>query len=98
MSDFSSTEALQVQHDLAQQRFIAVVDGHRCVADYRMAGKVMQMVHTAVHPSLRGRGIAAALVGTALQYAREGGLQVDPICSYVRVYINRHPETRDLLG
>lgn len=98
MSDSPSIHELQIRHDLARQQFVAEVDGHRCVADYRMAGKVMQMVHTAVHPSLRGRGIAGALVGTALQYAREGGLQVDPICSYVRVYINRHPETRDLLG
>lgn len=98
MEDSTSNIPLQVRHEPEKQRFVADIDGHLCVSEYRMAGNVMQMVYTGVHPSLRGRGIAASLVDTALLYAREGGLTVDPICSYVRVHMNRHPETRDLLG
>ncbi len=56
----------------------------------------MQMVHTGVHPSLQGQGIAAKLVVAALAHARENELRIDPVCSYVRVYMDRHPETADL--
>ena len=61
-----------------------------------MDGQVMRMTHTFVHPSLEGRGIAAALVGAAFEHAREKGLKVQPLCSYVYAYMQRHPETRDL--
>ena len=96
MSQFQ-IEPSQVRHEPDKQRFVADIDGHRCVADYRVRGDVMQMVHTGVDPSLQGRGIAAALVDAALKHARSAGLRVDPICSYVRVYMARHSETRDLL-
>ena len=48
-------------------------------------------------PALRGRGIAAALVHAALAHARERGLKVRPDCSYAEAYMQRHPETLDLL-
>jgi uncharacterized protein len=45
---------------------------------------------------LEGRGIAAQLVQAALQWARSEGLKVDPVCSYVDVYMRRHSEWQDL--
>ena len=85
-----------VHHNAAQQRFECSVEDRLCVADYRLTGRVMQMTHTGVHPSLEGRGIAAALVAAALEHARSQGFKVDPLCSYVRVYMQRHPDTRSL--
>ena len=85
-----------IRHNAAQQRFECTVEGHLCVADYRLAGRGMQMTHTGVHPCLEGRGIAAALVGAALEHARAQGFKVDPVCSYVRVYMQRHPDTQPL--
>ena len=86
----------EIQHHTARHRFECTVEGRLCVADYRMAGNVMQMTHTGVHPSLEGRGIAAALVAVALAHARTHGFKVDPQCSYVRSYMQRHPETLSL--
>ena len=88
--------ALDIQHLPDQQTFAVVVDGHRCVADYRLDGRTMRMTHTFVHPALEGRGIAAQLVQAAFTWARAQGHQVDPVCSYVRVYLKRHPEWHDL--
>ena len=68
------------------------------MADYRVDGRVMTMHHTYVPPALAGRGIAANLVGVALAHARDQGLQVRPTCSYVARYMQRHPETLDLLA
>ena len=85
-----------IEHNTELHRFECTVEGHVCVADYRLAGRVMQMTHTGVHSSLEGRGIAAALVAEALAHARKHGFKVDPRCSYVRSYMQRHPETLSL--
>jgi uncharacterized protein len=85
-----------VQHNIEQQRFECTVDGLLCVADYRLTAGVMHMTHTEVPPALGGRGIAAALVAAALEHARSAKLKVNPACSYVRLYMQRHPETHAL--
>lgn len=88
----------EIRHNTSQQRFECTVDGQPCVARYRLNGKVMVMSHTGVPPPLEGRGIAAALVRAALEHALATGLKIDPACSYVRVYMQRHPETQSLLA
>jgi uncharacterized protein len=95
--------SLEIQHDTARGRFEALVDGHRCVCDYRIEDgnandrRVMAIVHTGVPSAVGGRGIAAELVAAALAWARSQSLKVDPVCSYVAVYMKRHWETQDLL-
>lgn len=86
-----------VVHNKAAQRFEAVVDGQLSKVNYRIDEGVMRLVHTEVPHALEGRGIAAAMVKAALEHAREHGLKVAPVCSYVRVYMRRHPETQGLL-
>jgi len=87
---------ITVRHNTAQQRFEAEVEGQLCVADYHLSDGVMVMSHTHVPTQVEGRGIAAEIVRTALDYAREQRLRVDPQCSYVRAYMQRHPDTQDL--
>ena len=41
--------------------------------------------------------VAADLVQAALDFARSQGLRVRPTCSYVASYMQRRPETQDLL-
>ncbi len=87
-----------IEHLIERGRFQAVVEGATCVADYRLQGDVMLITHTEVAPRLQGRGIAAALVQAALDHAREQGLKVNPLCSYARAHMQRHPATHDLLA
>jgi predicted GNAT family acetyltransferase len=87
-----------VQHDEAASRFFVQVDGQLCVCDYRLQDGVVHFTHTEVPPALSGRGIAAALVKTALDWAAAQGLRVRPLCSYVAVYMRRHPQTQALLA
>ncbi len=86
-----------IEHVPERSRFQTVVEGKTCVCDYRLVAGVMQLTHTLVPPPLEGRGIAAALVAAALAHARSEGLKVNPLCSYVQLYMRRHPETQDLL-
>ena len=87
-----------VEHLIERDRFQAVIEGATCVADYRLEGGVMIITHTEVAPRLQGRGIAAALVQAALAHARDHGLKVNPLCSYARAYMQRHPDTQALLA
>ena len=88
----------QIEHRADPGRFQTVVESHLCVVDYELDGGVMAITHTEVPPALEGRGIAAALIRAALAHARETGLKVRPLCSYARVYMQRHPETATLLA
>jgi uncharacterized protein len=87
-----------VTHNSAQSRFELQRGPHVCVADYHIDAGVMHLTHTWVDPSLQGQGIAAALVDAAIRHARDQGLRIHPACSYVKTYMQRHPETQDLLA
>ena len=90
--------SVAVTHNAARQRFEATDEGQLCVADYQLRGNVVWMTHTRVPPAVGGRGIAAELVRVALAWADEKGYTVEPSCSYVEVYMRRHPETLKLLA
>jgi uncharacterized protein len=92
------TSTFGVRHNKAAHRFEVAVDGEVARADYRIDGSVMQMFHTEVPVAFEGRGIAASLVRAAIDYARENGLKILPACSYVRVYMRRHPEAESVLA
>ena len=87
-----------VTHNASRHRFEATVEGHLCVADYQLRGDVLWMTHTGVPTAVGGRGVAAELVRTALAWAADKGYRVVPSCSYVEVYMRRHPETLRLLA
>lgn len=90
-------QSLVVQHEPLLQRFELRIDGLRCELDYQLTGQTMRIHHTGVPVALQGRGLAAVLAAAALAEARRRGWRVQPICSYVRTYMRRHPETQDLL-
>lgn len=87
-----------IHHNADAGRFEATIDGLLARCDYRLSDGVMLLTHTEVPPALEGRGIAAALVRTALEHAAREGLRVRPMCSYVRLYLARHPQYRGLVG
>ena len=86
----------RIDHRPEHSRFEATVEGQLCVAEYELHDDVMHMVHTVVPPAVGGRGIAAALVAAAVEHAKAQGLRIKPVCTYVRAYMQRHPETQAL--
>jgi predicted GNAT family acetyltransferase len=57
----------------------------------------MLISHTGVSPVLRGQGIAMKLVQAATEYARQNGIKVVPVCSYVRWAYDNNSGLRDVL-
>jgi predicted GNAT family acetyltransferase len=72
-----------------RERFELRIDGALVgVADYHRDVDTITFTHTEVDSELRGRGLAAVLVGAALEASAQAGLNVEPVCSYVRDFIN----------
>lgn len=55
------------------------------------------LVHTEVIPEHRGKGVGDALARFALDDARRRGLRVIATCPFVTAYVQRHPETHDIV-
>ncbi len=87
-----------------EKRYEITVDGRRAgFAAYRDRpggegpGQRRVFVHTEIHPHLEGQGVAAVLVEAALDDVRRSGRRAVPVCPYVAVYVNRHPEYADIV-
>ena len=87
-----------VRDNPAEHRFELRVDGQLAVATYRREGDILVLEHTGVPEALEGHGVGSRLIEGALAAVRARGLKVEPACPFVAAYIERHPESQDLLS
>jgi uncharacterized protein len=87
-----------VIHNEQARRFEAAVDGLHSLLTYRRFPDRMVLQHTEVPTALEGRGLAAKLTRTALNFARANHLRVVPLCPYVSSFLRRHSEYQDLIS
>jgi predicted GNAT family acetyltransferase len=94
-----SSQPATVTHQPDQSRFAVMQDGETAELTYRGGadGEPIVFTHTGVPAALEGRGIGSALAKAGLEYARANNLEVVPLCSFVRSYIERKPEYQDLV-
>ena len=85
--------------DVPERGRFEVRVGERVVglASYHVDNGLMTLPHTEVDPSMGGRGLGKLLVAGVLDAARERGLHVLPYCSFIRHYIQQHPEYVELV-
>ncbi|MGY5849885.1 GNAT family N-acetyltransferase [Salegentibacter sp. F14] len=57
---------------------------------------ILTIDHTEVKPELEGQGIAGRLLKRAVEYAREQGFKVDPLCPYAEVQFERNESYQDV--
>ena len=80
------------------QRYEAIQDDALAgFIDYVVKSGRIALVHTEVLPAHQGQGIGERLIQFALDDARRRGLRVIAACPYVRAYVERHPETHDIV-
>ena len=87
---------LPVVHNAEARHFEMTVDGQRAFAAYRSRDGTIVLTHTEVPLALEGRGIGGALARAALEYARDAGLAVVPLCPFMARY-TRHPQYQPLI-
>lgn len=57
----------------------------------------VEIISTVVDGSLRGQGVAGALLEAVARQLRSRGRRAVPVCSYAVEWFARHPEQGDLL-
>ena len=93
---------MNIQHEETGKggRFF-ISEGGRDIAEmtYIWAGEQRIIIdHTEVDPSLEGKGVGKALVARGVEFAREKGLSILPLCPYAKKVIERTPEYQDVLS
>lgn len=94
-----ATVSTRIVHNTDLERFeIYVREDVAAYADYVDIGNVRNFDHTVTKQRFEGRGLASELIDHALAQTREQGLKIVTSCSFVRAYIQSHPEYRDLVA
>lgn len=89
---------MNVEHRASERRFVVrLEDGEAELTYARPDARTIDLQHTEVPPGGRGHGVADALAHAAFAYARGQGLRVIATCPFVRAWLGRHPEERDVL-
>jgi predicted GNAT family acetyltransferase len=88
----------QVRDNPDRARYEIWVDGKQAgFTQYTLHSEQADFTHTEVAEEYEGQGLASQLIGDALDDARRRGWDVLPYCPFVRDYIAKHPEYRDLV-
>ena len=89
---------LTILDDEAAKRYEAREDGDLAgFIDYVVRRDRIVLIHTETLALHQGRGIGERLVRYALEDARRRHLRVVARCPYVRAFVERHPETQDIV-
>jgi len=89
---------MTVEHGETGSRFVVRFDDDEAELAYTMVGpKLIDLQHTYVPPSARGKGVAEVLAEAAFDYARQRGYRVVPSCPFVRMWLRRHREQAELV-
>ncbi len=88
--------SLEVVNNTEANRFEIQLDGGDiALIQYMINGPNIIMHHTEVPPAYEGQGIAGKLAKYALDWAKNEGYKVNPLCPYIKSYIKRHTEYQD---
>ena len=89
----------KVIHNAEQHRYEIWLNGEKVGhADYSLRPGEIHFVHTEVDPAQQGKNLAAILTNFALEDIRANRKEkVVPVCPYTVRYMEKHPETHDLL-
>ena len=88
------------KHNTDAHRYEVWVDGELAgFAQYEQRPGEIVFVHTEVYPKFEGKGIGSQIARFGLDDVRaEGSQRVGAQCSFIKVWIEKHPDYQDLLA
>uniref|UniRef100_H2YIA0 Protein NATD1 n=1 Tax=Ciona savignyi TaxID=51511 RepID=H2YIA0_CIOSA len=93
MSDLNRN-SLKVQHDSAKREFFIEIPGckERAFLSYEpLGGRVVDLQHTVVPETFRGRGMGKLLAQAALQEMAAENMQMRLTCWYLKKFVEENP-------
>ena len=90
---------MRISRNDGASRFDAFIEDELAgFAEFQLTDGGIAFTHTVVHDAFEGKGVGSRLASTALDEARAQGMRVTPRCSFIKSYIERHPEYLDLVS
>lgn len=88
-----------VEHDTANKRFFIRVNGTNAAEmTYVTTNPELYIIdHTSVDSAYRGQGLGDKLLKAIVEYARENGIKIIPLCPFAKGQFERHSEYADVL-
>lgn len=81
-----------------KSQYEITVEGQLAYIEFKLNKKgQIFLTHTEVPESMEGKGIGSHLVKIVLAEIRKKGWKLFPLCPFVKAYLQRHPEERDVL-
>ena len=89
---------IELINNEAIHNFELFVNGYRAFIDYKTKDNKIYLIHTEVPAELKGVGVAEALVDKTFNYIEQHQLKMVPLCSYIQIFLKRHPEWNRLVA
>jgi len=79
-----------------KKRFELYVEDETAFIEYIQAkNNIIYLTHTEVPRSLEGNGLGAIIVSKTLEFIKENGFKMAPLCPFVAAYLKRNPNKAD---
>ncbi len=80
--------------------FYVTVDGKQeAKMTFVFAGEKQIIIdHTEVNPGNNGKGFGKKMVAKAVDFAREKGIKIIPLCPFAKSVFDKTPEFKDILS
>lgn len=88
------------QQDNRHGRYVAKIAGVEGEGEITFTNRGPHLIsadHTGAPETMRGMGVAPALVDYMIEDARSHAFRIIPICPYVRAQYRKHPEWADVM-
>ncbi|MFC4050843.1 GNAT family N-acetyltransferase [Actinomadura syzygii] len=90
----------EITDNAERKRYEIRLDGELAgFADYEPAeGGMLVLTHTEVDPAFEGKGVGGTLARGVLDDLRAQNRTVLPLCPFIKGWIQRHPDYRDVVA
>lgn len=89
----------KIEHNKERRQYrLEVAPNEWASVDYQVKGDTLHLVHSEVPASMRGKGVGSQLMEAVLHAIESEGKKVKPVCSYIRLYMQRHHQWQHLLA
>ncbi|MGH2665181.1 GNAT family N-acetyltransferase [Flavobacterium sp.] len=82
-----------------KKRFELKVEGETAFVEFILSNEnIFFLTHTEVPVALEGKGVGSAIISRVLEYIKEKGYTLAPLCPFAAAYIKRHPDWKNILA
>lgn len=81
-----------------ENQFELILEEGKALVAYTLFDGGITFLHTEVPASMEGKGVGSALAKYVLEYAKTNHLKIVVYCSFIQMYLRRHPEYNELLA